>query len=95
DVLVRLGGRDSRAQASQGEQRCLALGLRLAAHRLLTDRLGRPPLLLLDDVFSELDPGRSRALLRELPPGQTFLSTASPVPTDMEVAMVIEMAAGR
>lgn len=91
DVIVRLGGRDSRVQASQGEQRCLALALRLAAHHLLTERLGRPPLLLLDDVFSELDPGRSRALLREIPPGQTFLSTASPVPPDMEVAMVIEM----
>jgi DNA replication and repair protein RecF len=92
DVLVLLGGRDSRVQASQGEQRCLALGLRLAVHHLLTGRLGRPPLLLLDDVFSELDPARSRALLRELPLGQTFLSTASPVPSDMDVAMVIEMA---
>ena len=46
-------------QASQGEQRSLALALRLRGHRLVTERRARPPLLLLDDVFSELDPDRA------------------------------------
>jgi DNA replication and repair protein RecF len=91
EIAVRLADRDARVQASQGEQRCLALGLRLAVHTLLTKRLGRPPVLLLDDVFSELDPARSRALLQELPFGQSLLSTATPLPAGMEVAMVVDV----
>jgi len=91
DVSVELAGRDSRVQASQGEQRCLALSLRLGIHRLLTARLGRPPLLLLDDVFSELDPARSKALLAELPVGQCLLSTATPLPAGMEVSLVLDV----
>jgi DNA replication and repair protein RecF len=50
-----IGGLDSRTHASQGEQRSLALALRLGGHRLCTDLTGSPPVLLLDDVFSELD----------------------------------------
>jgi len=46
----------------------------------VTAAAGSPPVLLLDDVFSELDPGRSDALLASLPPGQTLLSTASGLP---------------
>ena len=91
DVAVELSGRDSRVQASQGEQRCLALALRLGVHHLLTNRLGRPPLLLLDDVFSELDPDRSRALVGQLPRGQSFLSTAVPLPEGMEVALLVDV----
>lgn len=92
DLAVELDGRDSRVQASQGEQRCLALALRLGVHHLLTARLGRPPILLLDDVFSELDPHRSRALLRLLPRGQSLLSTAVPLPEGMDVALVVDVA---
>jgi DNA replication and repair protein RecF len=92
DVAVMLANREARTQASQGEQRCLALGLRLGIHELLTQRLGRPPILLLDDVFSELDPQRSRALVQLLPPGQSLLSTATPLPDGIEVATVIDVA---
>jgi DNA replication and repair protein RecF len=92
DVAVTLAGRDARTQASQGEQRCLALGLRLGIHELLTCRLGHPPILLLDDVFSELDPQRSRALVGLLPPGQSLLSTATPLPDGLEVAKVVDVA---
>jgi DNA replication and repair protein RecF len=92
DVAIELDGRDSRLQASQGEQRCLALGLRLGLHRLMAARLGRPPLLLLDDVFSELDPMRTRALVLELPPGQCLLTTAVPVPSGVQVAKVLDVA---
>ncbi len=92
DVVIELDGRDARLQASQGEQRCLALGLRLGLHRLLTARLGRPPLLLLDDVFSELDPTRTRALVLQLPPGQCLLTTAVPVPSGVQVAKVLDVA---
>ena len=76
DVRLLLDGRDSRVRASQGEQRCAALALRLAVHRAVEDSIGAPPLLLLDDVFSELDPHRSAALARALPPAQTFITTA-------------------
>ena len=86
-------GRDARVQASQGEQRCLALGLRLGVHHLLTARLGRPPLLLLDDVFSELDPARSRALRRAAPRADSrSCRRRLPCPTGMEVAKVIDVA---
>jgi DNA replication and repair protein RecF len=91
DVAIELAGRDSRVQSSQGEQRCLALALRLGLHALLTVRLGRPPLLLLDDVFSELDRGRAEALVRLLPRGQALLTTAAPLPEMVDVAMVLDV----
>jgi DNA replication and repair protein RecF len=71
---------DSRTHASQGEQRTLALALRLGGHRLCTDVLDDAPVLLLDDVFSELDPARAEALVAELPAGQAIITTASEVP---------------
>jgi len=70
----------ARTHASRGEQRSLALALRLAAHRVVTESVGEAPLLLLDDVFSELDEHRSHALLEHLPPGQAILTTAGTVP---------------
>jgi DNA replication and repair protein RecF len=69
-------GRDARTRASQGEQRTLALSLRLASHRAITEATGEMPLLLLDDVFSELDLGRAGALAGMLPAAQTFITTA-------------------
>ncbi len=92
DLGVR--GLPARSQASQGEQRSLALALRLAAHQLITERLGSPPVLLLDDVFSELDPFRSRALLAGLPAGQALVTTALPVPTELAVAKTYTIEAG-
>jgi DNA replication and repair protein RecF len=70
DVVVTLDGLPSRTHASQGEQRTLALALRLGAHRLVAERVGVTPVLLLDDIFSELDPDRSAALLAHLPPAR-------------------------
>lgn len=83
DVNVRLhspgapGFLDARTHASQGDQRTAALALKLGEHDLLTAALLDPPILLLDDVFSELDPNR-RAWLREAvrSTGQTLLSSA-------------------
>jgi DNA replication and repair protein RecF len=86
ELDLLLAGLPTRTQASQGEQRSLALGLRLAAHQLATERLGSAPVLLLDDVFSELDPYRSRALLAGLPPGQALLTTALPPPPEVDAA---------
>ena len=81
DLDLAIGDLPSRTHASQGEQRSLALALRLAAHEVVTRRTETPPVLLLDDVFSELDPERSDALLHSLPAGQTVLSTAGALPS--------------
>lgn len=91
DVAVVLDGRDARRQASQGEQRSLALALRLGGHALVQERRGVDPLLLLDDVFSELDPGRAERLLALLPAGQTLVTTASPLPSAMTPAAVVDL----
>ncbi|NOY56745.1 MAG: DNA replication and repair protein RecF [Actinobacteria bacterium] len=71
-----LGGLSARRAASQGEQRTLMLGLRLAAHGAVADIIGEMPVLLLDDVFSELDVRRTAALADALPAAQTFITTA-------------------
>jgi DNA replication and repair protein RecF len=78
DVEIRAGDRDLRGFGSQGEQRTAVLALLLAEAAVLTERRGSPPLLLLDDVLSELDAGRRRALLAGLPAGgQTLVSATS------------------
>ncbi|MGI9023526.1 MAG: DNA replication/repair protein RecF [Acidimicrobiales bacterium] len=95
DVTLTVGGLPARIQASQGEQRSLALALRLAAHQVVADELGEAPLLLLDDVFSELDPQRSRALLDHLPPGQALLTTTDAVPESARPERVLEVVDGQ
>ncbi len=86
----------ARVYASQGDQRTSALALKLAEHDLLTERLDDRPLLLLDDVFSELDPERRQWLgdaIRAM--GQTLVSSAEPGATEAARAgLVIEVAAG-
>lgn len=78
EVVLLVEGRDARTRASQGEQRSIALGLRVAAYRVLREHRGIRPLLLLDDVFSELDAERSRRLVDHLPTGQVFVTSARP-----------------
>ena len=76
-----IDGLPARTHASQGEQRSLALALRLGrAPPGRPTRPAAPPVLLLDDVFSELDPTRATALLAHLPPGQVVLTTAGALP---------------
>jgi DNA replication and repair protein RecF len=84
----------ARTHASQGEQRTMALALRLAAHRLVAERVDSAPVLVLDDVLSELDPGRARALLEHLPPGQVVITTASTLPDAAHPDRVLRICAG-
>jgi DNA replication and repair protein RecF len=78
DVELSAGARELRSYGSQGEQRSAVLALVLAEAALLADRRRAAPLLLLDDVLSELDESRRRALLRSLPPdGQTVVTATS------------------
>ena len=89
ELALSIGGLPGRTHASQGEQRSLALALRLAAHGIVTEAVGEPPVLLLDDVFSELDPHRSAALLESLPMGQALLTTAGELPTEARPAKIV------
>ncbi len=78
DMAFALDGRDMSGFASRGQQRTAILAFKLAELDLLTAQDGRPPLLLLDDVFSELDPDRRAHLVRriaELP--QAFVTTTT------------------
>jgi DNA replication and repair protein RecF len=91
ELELTLSGLAVRTHTSQGEQRSLALAIRLATHQLATERFGSAPVLLLDDVFSELDAYRSRALLEGLPPGQSILTTALPPPPEVAAAATYEV----
>ena len=82
DLEITLNGMPARTHASQGEQRAISLALRLAGHELVRELTGVAPLLILDDVFSELDDDRSAALVAALPPGQTLLTSAIELPPD-------------
>jgi DNA replication and repair protein RecF len=77
DVTVTLGGRSARAYASQGQQRALVLGWKIAEIENLHAAMGFLPLLLLDDVSSELDPERNAYLMSYLAHSgaQVFLTT--------------------
>jgi DNA replication and repair protein RecF len=94
ELDIRLEGLAARTHASQGEQRSVALALRLAAHHLVTQATGSTPVLLLDDVFSELDPVRSEALVRALPTGQTLLTTAGALPDGVDPEQVVDVVGG-
>lgn len=76
EVTFRIEAREARTMASQGEQRSVALAMRLAAYDLVGEGDYGAPLLVLDDVFSELDGRRAAAVVRRLPAGQVFVSTA-------------------
>jgi DNA replication and repair protein RecF len=94
ELVLSIGGLPSRTHASQGEQRTLALALRLASHRLVTERTGSAPVLVLDDVLSELDDHRATALLHHLPQGQVIITTASELPTAARADHVLRVEAG-
>jgi DNA replication and repair protein RecF len=76
DLDIHLGGRPVREHGSQGQLRSLVLSLKLAELANLADTLGEPPLLLLDDVASELDGIRRHKLFETITalPGQTFIT---------------------
>ena len=95
DVALTIGGRPARTHASQGEQRSLALAMRLAADSEVRERRSVRPVLLLDDVFSELDRNRAAALLDALPAGQRILTTAtSALPAGVRPDQVLHVHAG-
>jgi DNA replication and repair protein RecF len=95
DLAAAIGGLASRTHASQGEQRSLALAFRLAGHRVVADATGTEPVLLLDDVFSELDPERSEALLSTLPDGQAILTSTGKLPLLAQPELMVRIEDGK
>ena len=76
DIAFHVNGQDCRLFGSQGQQRTVALSLKLAERQLIEELVGEPPVLLLDDVLSDLDDVRRRHLfdLTAKAGSQTFLS---------------------
>lgn len=78
EVLFTIDGRDARTFASQGQQRSVVLAWKIAEVAVTRDILGRPPLLLLDDVMSELDASRRESIMRFIEDGvQTVITTTN------------------
>ena len=94
ELEISLKGMPVKTTGSQGECRTLALALRLGVHRLVTDTVGVAPLLVLDDVLSELDNDRAAALLAHLPKGQVIITTAGTLPEAARPDTVITIANG-
>lgn len=94
DIEIAINRLPARTHASQGEQRTMALGLRLAAHRFIGEAVGEIPILILDDVLSELDPDRANALLSHFPVGQVLITTASDLPAVAHIAKTVQIRAG-
>jgi DNA replication and repair protein RecF len=90
EIEITLGGRAARRYASQGEQRGALLALLLAERRVLLDARGSPPLMILDDVMSELDPDRRLRLAARLAEGagQALITTteAAQLPGEIDRA---------
>lgn len=74
DLELSLSGQAIKAFGSQGQMRTAALSMKLAAFDLLEESQGEPPLLLLDDVLSELDPDRRRRLISRIGRAQALLT---------------------
>lgn len=74
DLLVSVNGRDARTYCSQGQTRTAALSMKLAEREILKNAVGEYPVLLLDDVLSELDPKRQEFVLNRIAGGQVFIT---------------------
>ena len=95
DVQLSSGTRDLRQFGSQGEQRLTVLALLLAEADLIAARRGYAPLLLLDDVLSELDPDRRRALAaRVSASGQTLVTSTTAAALPAEPTQLLEVSSG-
>ena len=76
DLEFYINGKDAKKYGSQGQQRTIALSLKLAEIRIARQMLDAPPVLLLDDVLSELDLDRQRFLVSEIDDVQLFITSA-------------------
>ena len=75
---MTLSGIDLKAYGSQGQTRTAAISLKLAQRELMAREFGEEPLLLLDDVLSELDAGRQDFVLNQITTGQVIITCCEP-----------------
>lgn len=95
DIVINLNGKNTRLYSSQGQQRSLALAMKLAEGEICKMYSGEYPVFLFDDVFSELDSGRRKNLLREIADRQVIITSCE---SDMDLAVPfkrIEVAKGK
>lgn len=95
DITINLNGKNTRLYSSQGQQRSLALAMKLAEGEICKMDCGEYPVFLFDDVFSELDAGRRKNLLREINDRQVIITSCE---NDMDLGIPfkrIEVAAGK
>ncbi len=93
DIDIKLNGRSARLYASQGQQRSLSLALKIAEGEICREEYGDYPVMLLDDVLSELDEGRRRYLMRELHSKQVIITSCEKI--DSDSARVIKVEKGK
>jgi DNA replication and repair protein RecF len=94
DVMLTLDGLPLAAYGSQGQQRTAVLALKIAEYAAMQDRSNEAPLLLLDDVLSELDEARAAAFLAELGEYQQAFITATQVPAGLPASAQLARVAG-
>ncbi len=94
ELEIDLDGHPVRHNGSQGEQRTAAYALKVAFHSLYKDKENEDPILLLDDVFSELDTQRSEAILGSVSAAQTILTTTGNIPKTIEPTVEIHIKSG-
>lgn len=95
DIIINLNGKNTRLYSSQGQQRSLALAMKLAEGEICRMDCGEYPVFLFDDVFSELDSVRRKNLLREITDRQVIITSCE---SDMNLSVPyrrIEVAKGR
>ena len=96
EIGIVAAARDLRTFGSQGEQRLAVLSLLLAEAELIVERQGAPPLLLLDDVLSELDPERRRILATRIGGrGQALVTSTNAAALPAEPAQLLEVTPGQ
>lgn len=78
DFEISLSGINLKSYGSQGQTRTAAISLKLAQRELMKREWGEEPVLLLDDVLSELDPGRQDFVLNQIVSGQVFITCCEP-----------------
>lgn len=96
DIRFYIDGKDARAFASQGQQRSAAVSLKTAEVRLMEHETGETPVFLMDDVLSELDPTRQRAISEIVMAGtQTFITTTEPPDRTHSSGLISDDVCGR
>lgn len=88
DIEIFLDGREARQFASQGQQRSLALAMKLGEGEISMEYSGEYPVFLFDDVLSELDPGRQKFLLSRLDKRQVIMTTCTPPPVESDARFI-------